>query len=125
MSLSLDQSGSVSSHHGETAETQWNCIDLSHLPEGFRSHDGPVQYVLIIGGNQNISEKLNFWVKMVEVDASSNEPHMPLYCSRSTPAGKKNILGSFSLPDSASQGWEGRWSQLVQLRKMVFQSSVD
>ena len=40
-------------------------------------------------------------------------------------AGKKDILGSFSLPDSASQGWEGRWSQLVQLRKMVFQFSVD
>ena len=57
--INLDQS------YDETAETQWNGIDLSHLPEGFRSHDGPVQYVLIIGGNQNILEKLNFWVKMV------------------------------------------------------------
>ena len=51
--------------HNETTETQWNGIDLSHLPVDFRSRAGPVQYVPIIGGTQNILEKLNFWVKMV------------------------------------------------------------
>ena len=57
--INLDKS------HDETVGTKWNGIDLFHLPEGFRSHDGPVQYVLIISGNHNISEKLKFWVKMV------------------------------------------------------------
>ena len=42
--------------HDETAETQWNGIDLSHLPVDFRSHAGPVQYVAIIGSK---------WFKLV------------------------------------------------------------
>ena len=37
--INLDKS------HDETVGTKWNGIDL---PEGFRSHDGPVQYVLIL-----------------------------------------------------------------------------
>ena len=54
--INLDKS------HDETVGTKWNGIDL---PEGFRSHDGPVQYALILSGNQNIAEKLNYGVKMV------------------------------------------------------------
>ena len=37
--------------HNETTETQWNGIDLSHLPVDFRSHAGPVQYVQFLGQN--------------------------------------------------------------------------